>query len=168
MSKSISVDVVGLSSGVAAITAGEYHTCALTNEGGVKCWGDNYWGELGDGKGGEKSIPVDVVGLDSGVTAIAAGQWQTCSLITGGGVKCWGSNWYGELGNGTSGERTYKNTPVDVVGLGNDVVALTAGDWYTCALTAAGQIKCWGYNGYGQLGDGTTTHRSTPVDVIIP
>ncbi len=168
VSKSNPVYVVGLSSGVAAITTGEYHTCALTNGGGVKCWGSNGWGELGDGMGGDKSSPVNVVGLASGVTAIAAGMWQTCGLITGGGVKCWGSNWYGELGDGTSGERTYKNTPVDVVGLGNDVVALTAGDWYTCALTVAGQVKCWGYNDYGQLGDGTTTDRSTPVDVIMP
>jgi alpha-tubulin suppressor-like RCC1 family protein len=158
---SMPVDVIGLSNGVIAIAAGGIHTCALVSGGGAKCWGHNYYGQLGDGTTTNRSTPVDVVGLSSGVIAIVAGYQHTCALGSGGGAKCWGANWVGELGDGTT---SHSSTPVDVVGLEQGVAAITVGEYHTCALVAGG-AKCWGDNWYSQLGDGTTTDRHTPVDV---
>jgi len=99
---------------VTAIVAGGNHNYALTAAGGVKCWGSNNKGQLGDGATDNKSTPVDTCGIGSGVTSISAGYDHTCALTAAGGVKCWGNNEYGQLGDGTTDD---KLTPVDVVGL---------------------------------------------------
>lgn len=161
--RSLPVDVIGLGYGVVAITTGSDHTCALTASGGVKCWGDNGFGQRGSGTVPSNGVPVDVIGLDSGIVNISACGSHSCAMTIDGKVKCWGYNWAGQLGDGTT---TNRETPVDVIGLGEKVTAITAGWSHTCALTTGGGIKCWGYNRYGQLGDGTITNRSTPVDVI--
>jgi alpha-tubulin suppressor-like RCC1 family protein len=145
-----------------AIAAGFGHSCALTRAGSVECWGWNRDGQLGDGTTSDRLTPVDVSGLRSGVTAIAAGGTHTCALMGTGGVKCWGNNEAGQLGDGTTSDRS---TPVDVSGLSGGVTAIAAGGADSCALVSSGAVKCWGWNGYGQLGDGTTSGRLTPVDV---
>jgi hypothetical protein len=146
------VDVSGLSSGVAAISA-DYSTCAvMAKSGGVKCWGP-YYG----------NTPADVSGLSSGVAAVSTGAGHTCALTTAGGVKCWRANACGQLGNGTT---TDSSTPVNVFGLSSGAAAISAGDCNTCASTTVGGLKCWGRNFYGQLGNGHTTNVSTPVDVL--
>ena len=158
----VPTDVPALTSGAAAVSAGFRHTCALTTAGGAKCWGSNFVGQVGDGTTTDRSEPVDVTALTSGVAAVSAEILYTCAVSTAGGAKCWGRNG-GKLGDGTTTDRT---TPTDVVGLTSGVAAVAARHLHTCALTTAGRLKCWGDNFFGQLGDGTTTDSSTPVDVL--
>ena len=155
-------DVEGLQTGVVEASAGNEHTCALTSGGAVMCWGNNFFGQLGDGTTTTRLAPVGVVGLESGVAAISAGRWHTCALTKQGRIKCWGDNSFGQLGDGTTVQR---NSPVDVIGFETDGAAVVAGASHTCARTTSGAVRCWGRNDYRQVGDGTTTDRSTPVPV---
>ncbi len=163
ISRSTPVNVAGLTSGVVGVSTGSAHTCALLSGGGVKCWGLNGRSQLGDGTQTNRSIPVNVSGLSSGALAVSAGNAHTCAVVAGGGVKCWGDNADGQLGNNSTAG---SGTPVQVAGLTSGLKAIAAGGSHSCALAPAGQVKCWGRNVSGQLGDGTTTSRSTPVDVI--
>jgi hypothetical protein len=159
------VGVPGLQSGVIAIAAGFGHSCALTSAGGVRCWGSNGDGQLGDGTTGIRTTPVDVVGLSTGVSAIAAGGEHTCALTTSGAVQCWGADFRGELGGGAS-TFAVRTTPVAVAGL-SGVAAIAAGREHSCALMTTGDVKCWGRDDFGQLGDGTKAFgRWTPVGVV--
>jgi alpha-tubulin suppressor-like RCC1 family protein len=158
-----STSVVALNAPAIAVGAGQAFTCALTANGGVKCWGYNGAGQIGDGTGVQQPLPVDVSGLASGVVSLAVGFEHACALTLAGGVKCWGSNWTGQLGDGTQADRLQ---PVDVVGLPGGVLALAAGHYHTCAVDAAGGVKCWGLNNSGQLGDNTQTFRTAPVSVV--
>ncbi len=162
-SHSAPVAVLGLTEKVVMISAGGAHTCAVTAIGGVKCWGHNGSGQLGDGTTVNRSMPVDVVGLTGSVQAITAGIRYTCALMTNGDVQCWGNNDLGQLGDGTTSARL---TPVTVIGLADSVQSLDAGQQHTCALVHDGSVKCWGDNGHGELGDGTTVTRLTPVAVV--
>jgi len=158
------VDVVGLGSNVIDVVAGDFHTCALTGGGAVRCWGWNVNGELGMGAiGGLSTVPVEVVGLSNGVGDLVAGRRFTCAMMNAGGIKCWGENNFGQLGDGTTASSA---VPLDVVVLSEPPVSLGVGRFHTCVLTTGGGIRCWGGNGSGELGDGTTTNRLTPVDVI--
>ena len=159
------VNVLGLTSGVASVSAGAYHTCALTTGGGVKCWGLDDKGQLGnDAALTNQPTPVDVLGLTSGVASVSAGGYHTCAVTTAGGLKCWGSDAYGQLGNDAAS--VDKPTPVDVLGLTSGVARVSAGGYHTCAITTAGGVKCWGYAGYGQLGAAVqVSSKPTPVDV---
>lgn len=170
------MDVSTLASGVAGVSAGDIHTCALTTAGGVKCWGGNQAGELGVGTstGPEtcgrlrcSTTPLDVTGLTSDIAAISAGGAHTCALTASGGIKCWGDNRFGQLGTGTSrgpetcGGFACSTRPVDVSGLTRDVIAVASGEFHTCALTSVGDVKCWGANFYGQLANHTDSGPET-------
>jgi alpha-tubulin suppressor-like RCC1 family protein len=158
-----SIEVAAVLASARQVAPGEDHTCAVTSEGAVKCWGANDYGQLGDGTTTRRTTPVEVSGLGSGVSALGAGADHTCVLTSGGGVKCWGRNDYGQLGDGTTADR---HTPIDVSGLASGVSALSAGAAHTCAVTVEGGAKCWGDQGYGRLGDGRTGYlAATPVDV---
>jgi len=159
----VPIDVAGLGDGIVSVTAGLAHTCALTSVGGVKCWGLNGSGQLGDGTTTDSRFPVDVAGLGGGISAIAAGGEHSCALTVAGGVKCWGAAGYDEFGNSSA----TATTPVDVPGLASGVSAIAAGGGHTCVLTSGGGVKCWGTNGSGQLGIGRRGGSSVdPVDVV--
>lgn len=159
--------VNGLFQAPVEITTGGNHSCAVTANG-AKCWGQNNAGQLGDGSNQSSDKPVDVIGLSGGpvgVVAVAAGESHTCARFIGSSkvnlVKCWGSNIFGQLGDGTYVDSAF---PVEVVGL-SGVVAITAGKQHTCALLDTGGVKCWGKGDDGQLGNGDILHSGTPVNV---
>jgi hypothetical protein len=157
------VQVKGLTQGAVAVTTGGAHSCAITSDGQVLCWGRNSYGQLGDGSTIRRTAPVAVQGLSA--HAITAGTFHTCALTrTTRPVKCWGNNARGILGiGGAVLYDDYRNTPADVAGLDIDVVTLASGESHTCAVTLRGTIQCWGNNSYDQLGDGTTDSRGSPV-----
>ena len=144
------------------IASGEDHSCAITEPGGVKCWGKNDFGQLGDGTTIHRPTPVWVIGLPAAVTTVAAGRYHTCALTISGTVYCWGANYVSQLGDGSSIDR---RAPALVSGLNNNVIALSAGHEHTCALTSLQTLYCWGANRNGQLGDGSTTDRATATAV---
>jgi alpha-tubulin suppressor-like RCC1 family protein len=154
---------------VAAISASVNHTCALKSNGVARCWGYNAYGQLGDGTTISKSTPATVPGLTE-VVALTTGWKHSCALRTDGTVRCWGANSSGQLGDNTTVDKLTP-TPVVVPALFigttplTGVATLTSGDSHTCALKTDGTVRCWGYNGSGQLGDGTTVSKSTPTTV---
>ena len=154
------VAVAGVSTAT-AISAGQGHACALLANGTVRCWGWNQDGQLGDGTTTDRLIPVAVSGITDAV-AINAGANHTCAVLPSG-VRCWGYNAFGQLGDGTL---TNRLVPVEVGWIFDAVPISVGGSNHTCAFAAAGTPQCWGANGHGQLGDGTTTDRRRTVPVL--
>jgi alpha-tubulin suppressor-like RCC1 family protein len=147
------VTVTGLT-GVQSLSAGGLATCAITNAGAAVCWGDTDQGSSGS------SPPVTVFGLNA-ATGVAAGGESSCALIAGT-VKCWGSNYYGSLGNGSFADSA---TPVLVAGISN-ATALSGGTAHYCARLATGVVQCWGFNYYDSLGHvGQVGDSAVPLNV---
>jgi alpha-tubulin suppressor-like RCC1 family protein len=148
-------DVLELPTGVTAIAAGSIHTCVLTSSGGVKCWGYNDEGQLGTGTTLAEATPKDVVGLESGVQKIGRGYNHSGVITTSGGLKTWGSNLSGELGDGTQDKSLQ---PLDVSVLGYTVTEVVG--WgngatnHMCAIVSGNAVTCWGANHMGQIGNG--------------
>jgi len=160
VNRNFPVDVVGLTTGVTSVSAGNAHTCALTTAGAVKCWGTGGAGQLGNRTNNGSSTPVNVYGLGSGVTAIAAGSGNSACAVHNGVAKCWGDGAYGKLGSNTSSS----NEPIPVSGsLGTSVSSVALGTHHACALTSAGAVWCWGYGNQAQLGENDTRNTTFPV-----
>ncbi|MGW1028597.1 RCC1 domain-containing protein [Streptomyces sp. NPDC002577] len=148
-----------------AIVGGDDHSLALTSAGDLLAWGYNVSGQLGDGTTTTRTAPVTVhLPTGTSVSSIAAGSgFQSFAITTSGSLLAWGDNSYGQLGDGTTTRRT---EPVSVqLPAGTTVTSVDSGDDHTVALTSGGQVLAWGYNRYGQVGDGTTTNRTEPVEV---
>lgn len=155
---------------IVTVAGGEYHSIALANDGTLYSWGNNYYGQLGNGTNTNSSIPVTVStsGILNGkkIVAIAAGEYHNLALSSDGLVYAWGNNYYGQLGNGTN---TNSNIPVAVstsgVLNGKKIVAIAAGSYHSLALASDGTLYAWGYNYNGELGNGTNTNSNIPVAV---
>jgi alpha-tubulin suppressor-like RCC1 family protein len=156
------VDVPNLSNNITQIASMSDHTCGIHAGGAISCWGADSYGQLGDGTVAPFKGAVDVVGLGTEARQISTGVQHSCALIKGGGIKCWGSNANGQLGNGTL---TASSKPVSVIGLSRPAVEVSAGGYHSCARLDNNQIFCWGAGTKGQLGNSTNTSSPTPVMV---
>jgi alpha-tubulin suppressor-like RCC1 family protein len=165
----VPVTVKSLPGKLAQVAAGFGHACALLLDGSMECWGNNQYGQLGNGSTSNSSTPVTVTGLAGSVTQIAVGASYTCALLSTGGVQCWGLGAEGELGNGNSGSGYQSSSPVSVTGLTSGVSIAASGS-ATCAAQSDGSVWCWGNNLAGQLGQGpgsvgTPSFSATPLSV---
>jgi hypothetical protein len=148
---------------LAVVSAGGSVACALSADGRAFCWGDNYDGQLGTGTSASSTSNLLPVAGSLTFRSISVGEHHVCGLTAAGAAYCWGLNYYGALGNGTTANAL---APVPVAG-GLTFADVSAGAMHTCAVTAAGAAYCWGYNGNGQLGNGTTSDSplTTPTPV---
>jgi alpha-tubulin suppressor-like RCC1 family protein len=144
------------------VSAGAGHACGVTTDSKVYCWGVNLHGQLGDSTHTTRVRPVKVFGGRL-YRQVRAGSQTTCALTTSNVAYCWGYNIFGQLGIGSS-IIVHRLYPVKVAG-GLTFVQLSTEANHICGRTAAGKLYCWGYNGEGQLGDGTTTNRLSPKAV---
>lgn len=183
VSSSVPVAVSGTDApshgGRSAVAAGAFDSCAFSDSGPIHCWGDNTYGELGDGTNAGSFSPVTVSGTDDFHMYqydLVAGLAHHCALYGGvicgymacgccspqGAIQCWGDNSRGQLGNG---QTVNSSLPVSVNGI-SDAVSIAAGSSHTCAALGDGTVQCWGDNSRSQLGDGSTTSSSVPVSVL--
>lgn len=155
------------------VSVGDTHTCTLMSDGQTKCWGDNTYGQLGNGSTTASPSPILVTGI-SNATQISSGYGYTCALITDGTVECWGNGGLGQLGNGvatiyTTGTNPPNPTPVQMLGV-TGALQVSTGRSTTCVLLGDHTVKCVGFGGYGELGDGVQTnvqyHSTTLVQVV--
>lgn len=155
--------VAGAAGDWAQVSAGGWHTCATRMDGTLWCWGNNWYGQLGNGTDGGSLQPTLENAGAGNWALVSAGDDHTCATRTDGTLWCWGSNSDGQLGDGT--DAGYRLTPVQVVGGIAIWASVSSGYLHTCARRGDDTLWCWGNNGYGQLGDGTSQSKFFPVQV---
>ena len=144
------------------VVAGGEHTCAILNDGSVKCWGRNHKGQLASGDYTDRSIPTPTDLLPRPVVKLALGHQHTCVVLDDGTARCWGDNFYGQLGNGEDG--VADRVPQTPQGFGStgSVTDIACGEEFTCAIRTDGTVECWGRGGSGQIGHGAFSGITTP------
>jgi alpha-tubulin suppressor-like RCC1 family protein len=154
----------------ATVAAGAAHTCAVASGGALLCWGRGGSGQLGPRRAVDTPTPVEVT-LDGAARGVAAGDAHTCAVLTDGRVQCWGANADGQTGEGDTVDHAtpaFVAAPAGATDASLGAIdAVTAGQAHTCARGTAGGLWCWGRNDHGQLGDGSTTSRASPVSVTL-
>ncbi|MEC7280245.1 MAG: hypothetical protein VXV98_09475, partial [Candidatus Thermoplasmatota archaeon] len=169
---------LGIGRTAVAVSGGWYHTCAILDNGDLKCWGRDNFGQLGNGAtpySDQSSPQSTAIDLGSGRTAVAvsAGYGHTCAILDNGDLKCWGRDNYGQIGDGGTigyNDNDFTSGPSEPIDLGTGRTAVTValGGYHTCAILDDGSVKCWGFDGWGQLGDGgTSTDQASPVSVDL-
>ena len=174
-----------------ALSSGYYHTCAILDNSDVSCWGSGNNGQLGNGGTSDKSTPTLTSSLGTGRTValserdfnddgalnifqahsfldyrestLSSGTFHTCAILDNGSVSCWGMGDDGRLGNGGTSHKTTPTLTSSLGVTGRIAVALSSGDYYTCAILDNGDVSCWGSGYFGQLGNGATSDKSTPT-----
>jgi alpha-tubulin suppressor-like RCC1 family protein len=159
-------DVMGLGA-ASSVGVASSHKCALLQgTGELRCWGSNYYGELGTGTGVSSSTPVTPFGLGMGVSALGVGLDYSCVLMANTGLKCWGRNTGGQLGNGQA-TTSFAARPDDVAGLSGatgGVTSLLVGSGFACARLTSGAVKCWGDDHSGSITPDLQRSHAVPVD----
>ncbi|KAH9247044.1 hypothetical protein BASA81_015396 [Batrachochytrium salamandrivorans] len=161
------IQVVGLAAeNIVSVACGYEHTCAVNADGAMFCWGEDFYGRLGNPTiTSESPNPVQVLGITSGAASAWTGGFNSFALMQNGTVLVFGADWYGMFGTGSSVDQP---API-VYGQGvSGVVELRGGYYVTCVLLQNDQVKCTGYNGYGQLGVGNTVESYTLVEMQLP
>ena len=163
-SSPVQTQSLGVGRSAVEVLAGSQLSCALLDDGSIVCWGLNSVGQVGDGTTTSRTTPTQTTSLGAGRTAveIAGGDSHVCAILDDGSIVCWGQNDHGQLGDGTT---TDKSNPTQTTSLGNgrSAIAIDVGPNHSCAVLDDGSVACWGNNQWGQLGDGTTTQRTTPT-----
>jgi len=155
--------VQGITNAIQVSTGGQY-TCALIDNGDVLCWGVNHSGQLGNGEKKESKTPVKVVGMEA-VVQLSTGKQHACAVLVDGTIKCWGANHAEQLGFGENQDsgKGSSNIPLAVYGI-DKAVWVGVAESHTCAITADQNVRCWGQNSFGALGDESVEPSSVPVN----
>jgi len=163
-------DIIDIHVNGAADTENSHFGCAVTTDGSVYCWGDNQYGQVGNGSSGSTNVltPTQVSGVADAIAITTTGG-SACALINDGSIECWGAGYRGLLGNGGTSNQS---SPVSVSGISTAVsLADSMSSTHMCAILQDGSMQCWGDDEFGQLGSddsADTNNHTTPEDFINP
>lgn len=161
--KSSPVQTISTGTNWKTISAGGFYSMAIKTDGTLWSWGQNSYGQLGDNTITNRSSPVQTISAGTNWKQVSCGLNHTAAIKTDGTLWLWGRNLYGGLGDNTTQSRS---SPVQTIVGGTNWKQVSLGNFTTSAIKTDGTLWSWGYNPFGQLGDGTTTDRSSPVQII--